>query len=67
MTEAEQVHLFAFADGHRFVKLSVLTKTGETHPWRSMWFIIDSGSASSYIRAEDRGQLPLKSSYLYDR
>ena len=66
MTEAEQVPSFAFAGGHRFVKLSVLTNTGEPHPWRSMWFIIDSGSSSSYIRATDRGHLPLKSNYLYD-
>ena len=66
MTEAEQVPSFAFTGGHRFVKLSVLTNIGETHPWRSMWFIIDSGSANSYIRVEDRGHLTLKSSDRYD-
>ena len=66
MTEAEQVPSFALTGGHRFVKLSVLTNIGETHPWRSMWFIIDSGYANSYIRVEDKGHLTLKSSYLYD-
>jgi hypothetical protein len=66
MTAAELAPLFSFAGGHRFVKLSIETNVGEVLPWRSMWFIIDSGSVNSYIRAEDRGLISLKYSYLYD-
>jgi hypothetical protein len=48
--DVEVAPSFAFNATHKFVQLSIEFCKNESRTWNRMWFIIDTGCGTSYIR-----------------